>query len=105
MKVPFIRALLPLSICAFSTLVYAEGKSAATLDVYNLSLAELGRVPISIAAGNSTPLDKAPATATVIYAAQIEAMGAHTLDDVLETVPGMHISLSTLSRLDSVESI
>ncbi|RYY76806.1 MAG: TonB-dependent receptor [Gammaproteobacteria bacterium] len=81
-------------------------KSAATsMDVYNLSLSELGQVQISIATGNSTPLDKAPATASVIYAAEIESMGARTLDDVLETVPGLHISLSSLSRLDSVESI
>lgn len=105
MKVPFTRALLSVFICAFSTLAYAESKSAAPLDVYNLSLAELGQVPISIATGNSTTLDKAPATASVIYAAEIEAMGARTLDDVLETVPGVHISLSILSRLDSVESV
>lgn len=105
MKVSFTRALLPAFICAMSTSVIAQNKPAAPLDVYNLSLAELGQVQISIATGNSTPLDKAPATATVIYASQIEVMGARTLDDVLETVPGMHISLSTLSRLDSIESI
>src|SRR5690606_35059682 len=74
-------------------------------DFYNLSLAELGQIEISIATGNSTPLDKAPATASVIYAAEIEAMGARTLNDVLETVPGLHVSLSSLSRLDSVYSI
>lgn len=74
-------------------------------DVYNLSLAELGQVQISIATGNTTPLDKAPATASVIYASEIEAMGARTLNDVLETVPGLHVSLSSLSRLDSVYSI
>lgn len=74
-------------------------------DFYNLSLAELGQIEISIATGNSTPLDKAPATASVIYAAEIEAMGARTLDDVLETVPGVHVSLSPLSRLDSIYSI
>ncbi len=105
MQAPYARALLSAFICAISAATQAENKSAAPLDVYNLSLAELGQVQISIATGNSTPLDKAPATASVIYAAQIEAMGARTLDDVLETVPGMHISLSALSRLDSVESI
>lgn len=105
MQAPYARALLSALICAISAATQAENKSAAPLDVYNLSLAELGQVQISIATGNSTPLDKAPATASVIYAAQIEAMGARTLDDVLETVPGMHISLSALSRLDSVESI
>ena len=103
----FAKALLPLCICAISTSVYAQTQSqnTAPLDVYNLSLAELGQVQISIATGNSTSLDKAPATASVIYAAQIEAMGARTLDDVLETVPGLHISLSSLSRLDSVQSV
>lgn len=105
MQAPYARALLSALICAISAATQAENKSAAPLDVYNLSLAELGQVQISIATGNSTPLDKAPATASVIYAAQIEAMGARTLDDVLETVPGLHVSLSSLSRLDSIESI
>ncbi len=103
----FAKAFLPLCICAASALAHADKQSQtnSSLDVYNLSLAELSQVQISIATGNSTSLDKAPATASVIYAAQIEAMGARTLDDVLETVPGLHISLSSLSRLDSVESI
>jgi len=92
-------------LCAGASVAHADTRSTAPTDVYSLSLAELGQVQISIATGNSTPLDKAPATASVIYAAEIEAMGARTLDDVLETVPGVHISLSTLSRLDSVESI
>lgn len=103
----FTRALLPLAICVASASAFADKtpQSTTPLDVYNLSLSELGQVQISIATGNSTSLDKAPATASVIYAAQIEAMGARTLDDVLETVPGLHISLSSLNRMDSVESI
>jgi outer membrane receptor for ferrienterochelin and colicins len=74
-------------------------------DFFNLSLAELGRVQVSIATGHSTPLDRAPATASVIYAAEITAMGARNLDEVLETIPGLHVALSTLSRLDSIYSI
>ncbi|RYY04513.1 MAG: TonB-dependent receptor [Gammaproteobacteria bacterium] len=106
MKSFFTWAILPAVICALSASVFADAKqTAAPTDIYNLSLAELGQVQISIATGNSTPLDKAPATASVIYAAEIEAMGARNLDEVLETVPGMHISLSSLSRLDSVESV
>jgi len=106
MKSFFTQAILPAVICALSASVFADAKqTAAPTDIYNLSLAELGQVQISIATGNSTPLDKAPATASVIYAAEIEAMGARNLDEVLETVPGMHISLSSLSRLDSVESV
>ncbi len=87
------------SLCA------ETGTPSSPDDFYNLSLAELGQVEISIATGNSTPLDRAPATASVIYAAEIEAMGARNLNDVLETLPGLHVSISSLSRLDSVYSI
>ncbi len=104
----FSLALLPVAIS------YAAGASTASPsssapsspeDFYNLSLAGLGQVQISIATGNSTPLDRAPAAATVITASEIQAMGARNLNEVLETVPGLHVSLSSLSRLDSVYSI
>ena len=111
MKSYVARTILSLVFYTHCAVSYSAGdsdekkSSPSSMDVYNLSLAELGQVQISIATGNSTPLDKAPATASVIYAAEIEAMGARTLDDVLETVPGLHISLSSLSRLDSIQSI
>ncbi|MEJ2201099.1 MAG: TonB-dependent receptor [Desulfuromonadaceae bacterium] len=60
---------------------------------------------ISIATGSSKPITKAPAVASVITAADIRAMGATDLNQVLETVPGIHVSLSTLNRLDPVYSI
>ncbi len=105
MSASYLR-LLPLLLCAGSSLVFAaEDQQNVTTDFYNLSLADLGKVQISIATGNSTPLDKAPATASVISAAEIDAMGARNLDEILETVPGLHVSLSSLSRLDSVYSI
>ena len=105
MSASYLR-LLPLLLCAGSSLVFAaEDQQNITTDFYNLSLADLGKVQISIATGNSTPLDKAPATASVISAAEIDVMGARNLDEILETVPGLHVSLSSLSRLDSVYSI
>lgn len=87
--------------------VRVELASADTgsVDLYNLSLEELSKVQVSIATGNNTPLGKAPAVASVVYAAEIEAMGARNLDEILETLPGVHVSLSSLSRLDSVYSI
>ncbi len=60
---------------------------------------------VSIATGSMKPITKAPAVASVITAEDIKAMGATTLDQALETVPGLHVSLSTLNRLDSVYSI
>lgn len=60
---------------------------------------------VSIATGAKKPIYKAPAVASVITADQIKEMGATTLDQVLERVPGLHVSLSTQGRLDSVYSI
>src|SRR5688572_11657421 len=96
---------LALALAGLASGVTAEPGARSSDDFYNLSLAELGQIEISIATGNSTPLDRAPATATVISAGEIQAMGARTLNDVLETVPGLHVSLSSLSRLDSIYSI
>jgi len=47
---------------------------------------------VSIATGATQPIARAPAVATVITAAQIKAMGATDIDQVLEAVPGLHVS-------------
>jgi len=49
---------------------------------------------ISIATGGEQSLARAPAVATVITSKDIEAMGAQNLDQVLESVPGLHVALS-----------
>ena len=56
------------------------------------------------ATGTMRPLHKAAAVASIVTAEEIEQMGATTLDEVLETVPGLHVGASSLSRLDSVFS-
>lgn len=57
-----------------------------------LSLAYGDKSTVSIATGSQQPLRRAPAVATVITAEDIAAMGATDLDEVLETVPGIHVS-------------
>lgn len=47
---------------------------------------------VSIATGVSQPIARAPAVATVITDSQIKEMGATDLSQVLETVPGLHVS-------------
>ncbi len=42
------------------------------------------------ATGSQLPIHKAPAVASIITAEDIEKMGATTLDEILETVPGIH---------------
>lgn len=52
------------------------------------------KTTISIATGAAQSLRRAPAVATVITAQDIANMGATDLDEVLESVPGLHVSRS-----------
>lgn len=47
---------------------------------------------VSIATGRKQPIAKAPAVASVITAEDIKDIGAKDVMDVLETVPGVHVS-------------
>lgn len=59
-----------------------------------LAFAYGGQEFVSLATGSRQSIARAPATATVITAADIKAMGATDLDEALETVPGLHVSRS-----------
>jgi len=50
---------------------------------------------VTIATGSRVSANLAPAAATVITAEDIKALGATDLDEVLETVPGLHVARST----------
>jgi len=50
------------------------------------------KATVSIATGSQQSLRRAPAVATVITSEDIAAMGATDLDEVLETVPGLHVN-------------
>jgi len=52
---------------------------------------------VSLATGSRQPVVRAPAATTVITTQDIEAIGATDLDQVLETVPGLHVSYSPLA--------
>src|SRR5574337_1806620 len=54
-----------------------------------------GKGFVSIATGSVQPVARAPAIATVITAADIEAVGARTVDEALVMVPGLHVSRSS----------
>lgn len=57
-----------------------------------LALAYGDRETVSIATGTRQQLRRAPAVASVITAEDIAAMGAVDLDEVMETVPGVHVA-------------
>lgn len=71
-----------------------SGTAKAVEDLMDLSLDELGAIPVTtIATGTSKPIFESAAVTTVITAEQIKSMGATELHEVLETVPGVHASL------------
>lgn len=94
-KQPFAFSF-PLSSFLAVSMALASGAVGANDDsLWDMSLEELGQVRItSLATGTETPLDKAAAVATVITKDDITAMGATDLDEILETVPGLHVGRS-----------
>jgi len=65
-------------------------------DEDELALAYGDKSFVSIATGSRVAVARAPAVATVITAEDIKAIGATDLDEVLETVPGLHVSHSSV---------
>lgn len=87
-----------ISLALASTLL-VQGNSvlAQSSDEDDLALVYGDKSNISIATGAQQPLRRAPAVATVITAEDIAAIGATDLDQVLETVPGLHVSRSSIA--------
>lgn len=69
----------------------AHGASSAPEDD-ELALVYGAGDSVSIATGNLQALRRAPAVASVITAADIAAMGATDLDQILESVAGIHVN-------------
>ena len=97
--------IIMLSCLSADFAISEQNSTNDTDDIFDLPLSELIQLEVSIATGSKVSLDKAPAIASVITAAEIKAMGARNLSDILETVPGIHVSPSALSRLDPIYSI
>jgi iron complex outermembrane receptor protein len=62
-------------------------------DFYSMSPAELAELSVSIATGTAKPVFQSAAVTSVVTASQIKAMGATELHEVLETIPGLHVSI------------
>lgn len=97
----FISTLIGLFILALSLPSKANGELG---DEEDLISAYGDEEIISLATGRSQPVSRAPAVATVITSKDIQEMGATNLDQVLESIPGVHVSLSSV-RFSPVISI
>ena len=81
------------AICVFLVLSCCGTAEAQTSEEENLALIYGDQSSVSIATGSHQAISKAPSAATVITAEDIQAMGATDLDQVLEGVPGVHVSM------------
>ena len=87
-----IRLLTGLLLAAGTNLVFAQPMA----EEEDLAQAYGDKSFVSIATGSKQLVRKAPSAATVITAEDIANMGATTIDEALESVPGLHVSRSTL---------
>ena len=69
----------------------AASESMDASDLFDISLEALMDIDVMIATGTPIPLSRAPSVATVITAEEIKAMGATSVYEVLESVPGLHL--------------
>lgn len=67
-------------------------------ELLDMSPAELANISVAIASGTSRPIAQSAAVTSVITAEQIAAMGATELHEVLETVPGMHVTIQPVTN-------
>jgi len=96
------RLITTLNALNFAILLLAQPQLAMADEPQNeedLALVYGDKSVISVATGSAMPLRRAPAVATVITAADIQATGATSLDGILETVPGLHVSRSTVLNM------
>lgn len=82
---------MPALIASACAIALAPARATSVSEEEELALAYGDKSTVSIATGSRQTLRRAPAVATVITAEDIAAMGAADLDEVLESVPGMHV--------------
>ncbi len=90
---------MPSSYCFSSAFAFflslpISGVLAQDNEEEELALVYGDKATVSIATGSPQLLRRASSIATVITAEDIVAMGASDLDEVLESVPGLHVSRS-----------
>ncbi|MFZ2525285.1 MAG: TonB-dependent receptor [Candidatus Ferrigenium altingense] len=86
------RTIARLTAAALAVAWSAGAHAAPQSEEEELALAYGDKSFISIASGTRQPIARAPSVATVVTTEDIAAIGAADLDEVLETVPGMHVA-------------
>src|SRR5688572_16176096 len=112
MKKPALLGVVLLAACLGATPAFSDTDPQATEkeektlldkleefeDFEELELDDLLNVTISIAAGRTQTLEEAPSIVSVVTDEEIRRLGARTLEEVLETVPGVEVLTDNLGR-------
>lgn len=86
-------SLIHRALSVFIAIAWISAANAESFEEEDLALAYGDKSTISIATGSKQSITRAPAVSTVITSGDIEAMGATDLDQALESVPGLHVSM------------
>ncbi|HEX8987593.1 MAG TPA: TonB-dependent receptor [Rhodocyclaceae bacterium] len=89
---------IPASAVCFLMAGMSGAQAQGPEDEEEYALAFGDRATISVVTGSQQPLRRAPAVASVITADDIATMGAVDLDEVMETVPGVHVTRNSIGN-------
>ncbi len=95
---------MPICLLPLALLLAVQARAQSSEEA-ELALAYGDKEFVSIATGLVQPLRLAPSVASVVTAAEIEAVGATTLDEALALVPGLHVGPSPFNRMNPNWSI
>ena len=87
------------ALCTFLALASIGSATAQTSEEEDLAQVYGDKSNVSIATGSSQPISKAPSSATVITAEDIRPSAPPILNQVMESVPGVHVSVATYYSL------
>lgn len=86
------KLLLPLALCAASTAHAAPGIDDDLDALLQLSLEELGNVPVTATSRRATPLTDTPASVFVIDGDDLRVLGIRTLPEALRLAPNLQVA-------------
>lgn len=91
--------LVIISLGLISSEVYAQASKTGSLDITEMSMEELMKVPVQVSKSNLN-VREVPSVISIITREEILSMGARDLMDILNQVPGFTMGLDGLNLVD-----
>ena len=96
-----MQALYHRALCTCLVLFWSSTVAAQSSEEEDLAQAYGDKSTVSIATGSKQALRRAPSVASVITAEDIKNVGAKDLDEVMESIPGVHVTRVASSYFSS----